>query len=411
MINCIQLIRNLGIFDSASAGPTVTLDRITLIYAENGRGKTTIASILRSAASDDPIPVSERSRLRAEQPPHVVLNSGGDPAAVVFSDGAWSRALPEIVVFDDTFVDQNIFSGLAVDAGHRQNLHELILGAEAITINKTLQGLVQRVEQHNAALRDYSSAIPSSVMGELSVADFCALPVRPNIDELIAFVERQLAAVEEQEPIRATPTFEPIALPSLDVAGIEALLQEDLPALGAAAELRVREHLSALGRGGEGWVGEGLRLIERESPNGSGCPFCAQELSTSSLFAHYNSYSSVAYTDLKKRLSRAFEVIDRVHGNDLPATFERAIHVAVERRQFWSRFCDVPEVRVDTAAVARDWKAAREAIKAVLQAKLDSPLEPVSMPNDATVAINEYQQHILAITVLDSLLGGGERCN
>jgi hypothetical protein len=27
-----------------------------------------------------------------------------------------------------------------------------------------------------------------------------------------------------------------------------------------------------------------------------------------------------------------------------------------ERRQFWSRFCDVPEIAVDTAAIVRDWQ-------------------------------------------------------
>jgi hypothetical protein len=36
-----------------------------------------------------------------------------------------------MVVFDDTFVDQNVYSGLVVGAEHRQRLHELILGAHA----------------------------------------------------------------------------------------------------------------------------------------------------------------------------------------------------------------------------------------------------------------------------------------
>jgi len=35
-----------------------------------------------------------------------------------------------LTIFDDAFVDANICSGLSVDAEHRQNLHELIVGAQ-----------------------------------------------------------------------------------------------------------------------------------------------------------------------------------------------------------------------------------------------------------------------------------------
>ncbi len=48
MINRVQLLRNVGQFDSVNAGAAIPLTRYILIYAENGRGKTTLTAILRS---------------------------------------------------------------------------------------------------------------------------------------------------------------------------------------------------------------------------------------------------------------------------------------------------------------------------------------------------------------------------
>jgi wobble nucleotide-excising tRNase len=180
MLTRIQLLRNIGQFNSVDAGATIPLDRYVLVYAENGRGKTTLTAVLRSLATGDPIPISERRRLAAANPPHVVLQCSGGPPPAVFENGAWSRTFPNIKIFDDRFVNENVYSGLTVEAGHRQNLHELVLGARGVTLSRQLQGLVARIEQHNADLRVMADAIPPSIRGTLSVDDFCMLLPVPD---------------------------------------------------------------------------------------------------------------------------------------------------------------------------------------------------------------------------------------
>ena len=59
------------------------------------------------------------------------------------------KNLGEIAVFDDAW---NVYSGLTVEADHRQNLHELILGSEGIALNNAPQEAVDRIEEHNRAL-------------------------------------------------------------------------------------------------------------------------------------------------------------------------------------------------------------------------------------------------------------------
>ena len=124
MIHRIRLLRNIGQFDSVNAAATIPLTPLVLMYAENERGKTTLAEVLRSLASGDPIPITERRRLAAAHSPHIVLDCDGRPPDAMFYKGTWNRTLPRLALFDDTFVDANIHSGLAVDARHRQNRHE-----------------------------------------------------------------------------------------------------------------------------------------------------------------------------------------------------------------------------------------------------------------------------------------------
>ena len=60
MIRSLRLVRNVGQFDSVSAGTNLPMERITLLYAENGRGKTTLSAIFRSLASGEALPILER---------------------------------------------------------------------------------------------------------------------------------------------------------------------------------------------------------------------------------------------------------------------------------------------------------------------------------------------------------------
>ena len=169
----ILLLRNIGQFDSVAAGAQLPLTKLSLIYAENGRGKTTIAAILRWLATGRSDLIDERQRLGAANPPHVVLTFNGAP--LVFQQGAWGSPPPPVTVFDDAFVGANVCSGISIETAHKQNLHELILGAQGVALNATLQDQIDRIEEHNRRLRTKGDAIPAAARGSLAVDAFCAL--------------------------------------------------------------------------------------------------------------------------------------------------------------------------------------------------------------------------------------------
>ncbi|MFU2209667.1 AAA family ATPase [Solidesulfovibrio sp. C21] len=400
----LQLVRNVGQFDSVTAGAQIPLTKLTLIYAENGRGKTTLSAILRSAGGNDPQLVMERRRLGATHDPHVVLALGAGP--IVFENGVWSNTLPGVAVFDDAFVASNVCSGMEIDTAHRQNLHELILGAQGVALNSVLQNHVARIEEHNRTLRQRESAIPAAVRGALSVDAFCALPAAPDIDGAIAEAERNLSAARSADVIRQQAEFMPLKLPEFDITGLNALLARTLSDLQAEAAARVRTHLRSLGRGGEAWVSDGMGRIASASAgyDHDVCPFCALEISGSPLIQQYQAYFSEAYEGLKAAITQAGHDVKATHGGEVPVAFERSVRVAVQRGEFWRTFTDVPVVDVDTAAVACMWNAAREAVLAVLRAKAAAPLEAMELSSETVAAIDSYNVQRLAINNLSIAL-------
>ena len=401
MLSRIQLIRNIGQFDSVNGGASIALPKLVVVYAENGRGKTTLSAILRSLGTGNPTPITERKRLSATHEPHVVMQSAAG-MAVSFQNGAWTQTLPNLAVFDDVFVDENVFSGLSIEPGHRQNLHELIVGSHGVTLGRVFQDLVEKIEGHNKALRTKSDAIPSSARGNLDAEAFCALEAKPGVADEIQAAERLLAAAREQDAVKTANSFDPFELPGFDLKTLTSLLASDLVDLDAGAATQVQAHLASLGSGGEGWVAEGMRHV----PESGMCPFCAQDLGGSALINHYRGYFSAGYEDLKRAIADALDKVRTEHGGAVPAAFERAVRIWSERRQFWVKFCEVPEVGLDTAAVLRAWNAARDALRDLLVAKQAAPLERFEIGGRAHAAVAAFETERARVATLSHALQG-----
>ncbi len=388
MLNRLQLLRNIGQFDSVPAGAQIPLLRNVLIYAENGRGKTTLTAILRSLRSGDPVSVLERRRLSAANPPHVVIDCTGGPPAAMFQNGAWNRTFPHMEIFDDQFVDENVCSGLDVASAHRQNLHELILGAQGVALHSRVTAAVEAIETVNGRIRNAGNAIPANERNGLTVDDFCNLPNRADIEDAILAEERLFAASRQSESIRATALFEPLRLPEIDIEKIEAVLGRDLAALETGALARVQERIITLGPRGEQWIATGMGFVSETGLDD--CPFCAQPLTTSPVIESYRGYFSEEYARLKGEIAELLRLLERQHGGDARAAFERSVRVAQERKQFWQEFISTPEFGFETVAFANTWRTTYDQVRTLVERKQAAPLEPVALPEDLRQSVRDH---------------------
>ena len=406
MIKRINLLRNIGKFDSVDAGQHIELKRLNLIYADNGRGKTTLAAVLRSLADGNPNPIEERRRADSTQDPHIVIEIGDSSSQLVYQNGTWSGTLTSLAVFDDEFVEHNVHSGLSVSSQQRQNLHDIVLGPDGVALSKQLDELAAMVDTHNHQLRTKADAIPASARGPYSVDEFCALTSDPNIDSEILETELRLAAARDQGSIASTPGLDLLILPSVDIKGIEGILQKGLQTLQKDALEHLQLHFQRLGNGGELWVSDGMQRVVQadEDSNSLRCPFCAQPMEASSLIQHYQAYFSDVYSELKHSISDTLKEINDKHNDNARIEYQSKARVLDERQQFWIRYCQFDKTSLQTSELFQDWSAAWRAMAEFVTAKLAAPLENILVSSEARALVAAYGSRIREIEEINENL-------
>jgi wobble nucleotide-excising tRNase len=199
----IVSIRNVGRFRNCAASGDVTFRRYTLMFAENAHDKTTLCDILRSLTKNAPDIVIGRATLGAAEPPEVQLLTAS--GIRTFRNGAWTTAHPNILVFDGTYVRENIFAGDVVDTEHRRNLYRVIIGAQGVTLAATLDGLDGQSRDKTTEIRNNRNQMQRFLPQGMTPEAFIALAEDPNIDARIAARRQDLEAARQAAQLQQKP--------------------------------------------------------------------------------------------------------------------------------------------------------------------------------------------------------------
>ena len=390
MIRRFQLIRNIGRFDSYTGSSSSDLARLSLIYSENGRGKTTLCAILRSLATGEANFIEERKRIDATNPPHAVVLTDEGNTSAVYENSAWSATVTDILVFDDLFVDQNVYSGLTVEPGHRQGLHDLIIGREGVALARRIEELNKHIARLQSDLNEAAGLIPQEVRGKFTVDQFCALSQVQELEESFAAAQSRLSALKNADAVRDEPLFEPLSVPTVDVDSLRQLLGRRLSDLDEAALEAVQDHFARLGEESELWIAQGMTYLQPED-QASECPFCGQSLDGPTLVDHYRGYFSQAYLEHKAQIAETRSaVIERMSGDRL-VDFQREVSRLRERHMFWSTYASLDELDLDGEMLGQVWQSTRDLLIRLLDKKEAAPLEPVEFDEATHSTLSEYQ--------------------
>src|SRR3546814_13573713 len=79
------------------------------MYGGNGRGKTTLCAILRSFQRNDPKLIQRRQTFKATSESEVGLLL--DAGSARFTGGAWTSTPPDIHLFDQQVIAENVHGG------------------------------------------------------------------------------------------------------------------------------------------------------------------------------------------------------------------------------------------------------------------------------------------------------------
>ncbi len=379
MLRKVISIKNVGRFLSYGAAGDVELKRYNLVFAENGRGKTTLCAILRSLQTGDTAYVIGRTTLGNLGAPEIGILLDDGPA--VLNAGVWSTTVPNLAIFDSTFVSENVYSGDAVDLSHKRGLYGVIVGAQGVALARQIEGYDAASREKSTEIREKRAAIQALVPQGLTVEEFLTLQEDPAIDAKIAEKSKEFEAVKQAEQIRSRAALSELNLPTFPLE-FEGLLGKTIEGIAKDAERRINIQIEAhaMHERGEPWLSEGLGYIRNNE-----CPFCGQSLNGVALIAAFRAYFSEAYNALRTELTTLRQQIADTFGERVIAGVERIIDQNNAGVEFWSRYCTITPP-VLAVGVADALFILRNAAMPLIDRKAASPLERVPMDASFTGA-------------------------
>jgi len=369
----ITEIKNVGRFRSAriSGG---NYDPFTLVYGGNGRGKTTLGAILRSLQLNDPKLVARRRTFGATSASTIGLLLDSGP--VRFSNGSWSESCPDIHIFDQQFVSENVHGGDQIDVEHRRNFYRIVVGPTGVALAEEVDKLDRDASAKQTEIGNEKKVLEQHVPKGAKLEAFLKLPVDPQVDEKIEAAKLKLKAINDSEAIKSRKLLSTPTLPELP-EGFDALLAKGVDGIAADAAERVKSQIAAhdFHEGGEAWLAEGLKHCRGES-----CPFCAKSLSNNQLLEAYRDYFSEAYAEHRSKIADMSGTLDEALSAATALKCEQAFNQVETDLAFWKSYCDHDYEPPEAAArIAHELDALLKAARALLQQKSDAPLDAIAV--------------------------------
>lgn len=328
MLGRISKIQGIGLLHNAN-GSRHGFKKGTLIYAENGRGKSTLAGILRSVSTNDPGIVNTRSTVDSSADPEVELQFGSGHK-VRLESGAWSEKRSEILVFDAEFIERNVHSGGSVNTNHRKNLLEFALGEGAVDAQVNLDEAKNKAKDATDEIRNVERELSGHHTG-ISLSQFQRISPVENPEATVAALRKRLDAANSVAAIKRRPVPSTVTLPSLNLDALFQILGTALQDIHEDAERIVREHVKHIANSNaEHWISQGQQLEKDEN-----CPYCGQSLDGVELIKAYRTFFNKAYDDLKSKTAMLEEGINRRTSDNVIEAFTAAVTTAKAQAVSW----------------------------------------------------------------------------
>jgi wobble nucleotide-excising tRNase len=141
MIHKIERLTSIGKYRNYIATGDVAFKKLTLFYADNGGGKTTLTAIIRSLTQNRPELILRRhstNQTTTQSAKIVQRNATGDTHHTFNPTTGWTTPFTNIEIFDIHFVNENIYSGFEFNDEHKKQLHQFVIGAQGISIQQQI---------------------------------------------------------------------------------------------------------------------------------------------------------------------------------------------------------------------------------------------------------------------------------
>lgn len=395
MILKVEKISSVGKFRDFTAKGDITFNFFTLIYGDNGCGKSTLTSILRSLMNNDENIIRKRLSTNHKTNQAIQLfikDSSGNKVSITFGNAGWKDSLDNFEIFDMHFVNENIYSGFEISDEHKKKLHQFVVGAQGLAIKNKILKNKQDKEQKKQELDKIAKKIQVKVgngLAEDEVKNFIKIKTTDgiDIDKRIIAAKKALTNAQSQKTISKY-----LELPTVDkwqTFDFTSLVK-DIQATTKTIQDKTLEkvftdHIEELKdntiddpeewlRIGFDYVAHKKKLAKNQTVAEVDCPFCQQQLSSSlKIIKAYTLLFNDTFNEYLERLQNHVIKISGLNLDVLITGKNSTKKTFDERVVFWK---DYVKTGIPIFKVLTDAKKLREKfaeMKKVVEAKAKSP--------------------------------------
>lgn len=386
MIEKIISIKNVGRFRNCNPSGNVTFKKVTLMFGENGRGKTTLCAILRSLQTGKPEYVLERKTLGASDSASALIRLGG--SNYTYGSNGWSGTYSDIVIFDSVFINENVHAGDCVDHEQKKGLYRVIVGPRGVQLARQIEELDGQIRRANIDIKEKKEAASRTLPTELTIERYLALEPIEDIDEKIEQTKAEISRLQlihdKGEEIQSKGSFELFSLPTLPTSFL-TIMSRQLEDIAADAETCVRQQIAAfyMGEQGENWLSQGFNFVTEGK-----CPFCGQDLSGTELISAYRSHFNAAYKELKEETTGLPQILDATIGESAITSELKTYSDNLVLLEFWKQFLKITLPLLDSEDIRQKYASLRDLACVLVQKKQQSPIELITPNEDFQSALS-----------------------
>jgi wobble nucleotide-excising tRNase len=399
MINKFVRIQQVAKFHNYSATGDVEMKPLTLIYAENGKGKSTIAAILRSLSDGNPDHIFAKKTLGSDSPQKIMIQHSNGLSE--FKNDMWTQTYPNLMVFDSNYVNSNLFSGDRVEHEHKRNLYFLVIGEKCVSLAKEISDLDSKIRELGPEIQNLKTRIEAKIKGDFTIETFVEMKDRENIEEEILAQKALITSLSNANNIKEKSSQNLILLPEFDEKKIAFILQKSIDDISADVDDQFKSHCQSLGKNSEEWIRDGVDFTIDKHRD---CPFCGKPLDGSKLFEIYKDYFNKAYSDLKKEIEDTKQSFSSTFSSDTLIKLQTSIEQNRNLTEFWSQYISNEFPDLDFNNIKSIWDQLVQQTNQSFLKKNNSPLEKFEFSNVEKEIILKYENLVIQINKQNEII-------
>ena len=403
MIKKIIELKNVGCFEHlrAASGNEGDFAKVNIVYAPNACGKTTLCDVFRSVQTRNPAYVMGRKRIGAGTDPAIKIQLI-DNDVVAFCNRQWDGALtcPKIHVFDQRFVNDNVFVGGQIGTEQRRNVYNLALGETALRLNQEVEAAGVKLSETTTTATQCETIL-SSLIAPHNIETFRTIEKVDDVDTKITILTSRISAEKNKkskaDQIRRHGLLRKIAIPSLPVEDLKAALSTTLDNVALTAEEKIKNHLAQCvdtKKVTADWIRQGFGAQKN-----SICPYCGQDISRVELFTVYKVFFSGALRQQEEQRAKVKNIFTFETGDSAQAVLVNSEAQNNSDVEWWKDVCelslDVPAL--DVSGIKEKFLSIANAVTSAIGRKQDNLTIAVLLQENEMAALNEAATVIASI--------------